>query len=106
MYHHVQMVTGNQLITPLFFDWDESNRTKNWTKHKVDYRECEEIFGNRPLKTYKDAKHSQGENRLVALGITNRNRRLYLVFTLRNNKIRIISARDMSRKERIIYETK
>lgn len=93
-------------ITPLSFEWDEDNRTKNWIKHKVDYKECEEIFTNRPLKTYKDIKHSQNENRFVALGITNNSRSLSVVFTIRINRIRIISARDMSRKERNVYETK
>ena len=96
----------NQLITPLSFEWDENNKTKNWNKHKVEFKECEEIFSNRPLKTYKDVKHSQNENRFVALGITNRNRGLYLVFTVRKDKIRIISARDISRKERNLYEKK
>lgn len=93
-------------IAPTSFEWDEFNKIKNWSKHKVDYRECEEIFSNRPLKTYKDIKHSQNENRFVALGNTNHNRKIYLVFTIRNDKIRIISARDMSRKERSLYEKK
>ncbi len=70
--------------------------SKNWSKHKVDYKACEEIFSNRPLKTYKDIKHSQRKNRFTALGITNNNRKLYLVSTIRKDRIRIISARDMS----------
>lgn len=86
------------------FEWNEYNKSKNWEKHKVDFKECEEVFANRPLKTYKDIKHSQREDRFVALGITNKRRKLYLVFTIRKSKIRIISARDMSRKERILYE--
>lgn len=93
-------------IAPVSFEWDEYNKIKNLSKHKVDYKECEEIFTNRPLKTYKDIKHSQNENRFVALGITNNSRSLYLVFIIRNNRIRIISARDMSRKERNFYEAK
>ena len=93
-------------ITPLSFEWDDSNKIKNWNKHRVDYKECEEIFSNRPLKTYLDIKHSQGENRFVALGITNSHRTLYIVFTMRKDRIRIISARNMSRKERNLYESK
>ncbi len=93
-------------IAPLSFEWDEFNKQKNWSKHKVDYKECEETFSNRPLKTYKDIKHSQSENRFIALGITNNNKILYIVFTIRKDRIRIISARDMSRKERNLYEAK
>lgn len=106
MYDHVQMVERNNTLKPKEFEWDAFNRDKNKCKHKVDYQECEEIFGNRPLKTYKDIKHSQDEDRFTALGITNNSRFLYLVFTIRSKKIRIVSARDMSRKERIFYETK
>lgn len=88
------------------FEWDEYNKNKNWDKHRVDFKECEEIFTNRPLKTYKDIKHSQREDRFVALGITNKGGKLYLVFTIRKSKIRIISARNMNRKERSLYEAK
>lgn len=94
------------MLAPLSFEWDVFNKFKNWSKHRVDYKECEEIFSNRPLKTYKDIKHSQTEDRFVALGTTNNNRSIYIVFTIRKDIIRIISARDMSRKERKIYEEK
>lgn len=89
---------------PISFDWDESNIEKNWKKHKVHYREAEEVFSNRQLKLFEDIKHSQKENRLIALGSTNQNRLLYIIFTMRNQKIRIISARDQSKKERRLYE--
>jgi uncharacterized protein len=98
------MIRGKTAVSPEGFGWDEYNRDKNWITHKVDFKESEEIFCNRPLKTYKDIKHSQGEDRFIALGVTNTNRKLYIVFTIRHNKIRIISARDMSRKERSLYE--
>lgn len=90
-------------LKPLEFDWDKDNKYKNWEKHQVDFRECEEIFSNKPLKTFYDIKHSQKEDRFIALGTTDKNRKLYIVFTVRNKKIRIISARDMSRKERKFY---
>jgi len=93
-------------IRPLEFEWDEGNKEKNWKKHKVDFRECEEIFSNKELKIFYDIKHSQKENRFVALGITDKKRRLIITFTIRNKKIRVISARDMSRKERKLYEQK
>ena len=93
-------------IKPIKFDWDKYNQCKNWEKHKVDFRECEQVFFNRSLKIFYDKGHSQEENRFIALGITDKNRKLYLVFTIRNKKIRVISARDMSRKERRFYEQK
>ena len=86
------------------FDWDEGNKQKNWEKHKVDYRECEETFFNKPLLISEDTKHSSQEKRYHLLGRSDAGRTLFLVFMLRNNKIRIISARDQSRKERRIYE--
>ncbi len=86
------------------FDWDEGNRQKNWEKHKVDFRECEEVFFNQLLLISEDVKHSIQEERYYALGRSDTNRMLFLVFTVRNNKIRVISARDQSKKERMIYE--
>lgn len=64
------------------------------------------IFFNPPLKIFYDQKHSQKENRFVALGITNGGRKLTIIFTFRGKMIRVISARDMSREERKIYENK
>lgn len=85
------------------FDWDDGNRDKNWLKHQVSNRECEEVFFNRPLVVADDRDHSQQEKRQYALGKTNAGRRLFISFTLRGDRIRVISARDMSRKERVIY---
>ncbi len=86
------------------FDWDDGNKQKNWEKHQVDFRECEEVFFNQPLLIKEDLKHSSQEKRFYALGRSDIGRTLFLVFTLRNNKIRVISARDQSKKERKIYE--
>lgn len=86
------------------FDWDESNREKNWEKHQVLAGECEEVFFNLPLLLQPDPNHSQEELRYFVLGHTTANRRLFIAFTVRDNKIRVISARDMSKKERKIYE--
>ena len=85
------------------FDWDEGNRDKNWRKHNVSNAECEEPFFNRPLWVANDVGHSQGEQRYYALGQTNTGKLLFIVFTIRQNRIRVISARDMSRKERKFY---
>ncbi|WP_167884422.1 BrnT family toxin [Leptospira ilyithenensis] len=86
------------------FEWDNGNIDKNWIKHKVKPGEIEEIFFNEPILIAHDENHSEREVRFAALGITNSSRRLFAVFTVRNNKIRIISVRDMSKKERKVYE--
>lgn len=85
------------------FEWDEGNLTKNWVKHQVSTVECEEVFFNLPLLLANDLQHSQEEKRYYLLGQTNTRRQLFIAFTIRNKKIRVISARDMSRKERQIY---
>ncbi|EKE21621.1 MAG: hypothetical protein ACD_7C00166G0003 [uncultured bacterium] len=86
------------------FNWDDGNINKNKKKHQVEKVECEEVFFNQPLVIFPDKKHSQEESRYYILGKTTRNRKLLVVFTIRNNKIRVVSARDMSRKERKTYE--
>lgn len=94
------------LPVPLAFEWDQGNIEKSWKRHEVRYREAEEVFFNKPLKILKDIKHSQKEDRFIALGITNKKRGLNIVFTVRKEKIRVISARDQSKKEREFYETR
>lgn len=88
----------------LGFDWDRVNIDKNWLNHEVSPAECEQLFFNRPLVIQDDIAHSETERRFFALGKTDSNRTLFLVFTVRNNLIRVISARDMSRKERKVYD--
>ena len=85
------------------FDWDDGNRTKNWIRHHVSTTESEEVFFNLPILLAGDVKHSQEEKRYYVLGQTNAGRRLFVSFTIRGDKIRVISARDMSQKERRIY---
>jgi len=86
------------------FEWGEGNRDKNKLKHKVSVGECEEIFFNQPLIILDDTKHSEEEWRYAAYGVTNEGRRLHIIFTVRKTKCRVISARDMHRKERRFYE--
>lgn len=88
----------------VIFDWDEGNSDKNWIKHKVSKQEAEEIFINKPLLVFEDPEHSRTEKRSQALGKTNKSRGLFAIFTTRDEKIRVISIRDMSRKEEKIYE--
>jgi len=99
------MTTGLPDFDPVTgFDWDQGNRDKNWIRHQVSNGECEEVFFNQPLLVAPDEGHSQHEVRFYALGQTNAGRRLFVVFTVRGSLLRIISARDMSKKERRIYD--
>jgi uncharacterized DUF497 family protein len=89
------------------FDWDSGNARKNLDKHGVSQAEAEQIFADQPLLA-DDVKHSQAEPRFQALGKTIEGRFLHVTFALRDNgrKIRVISVRDMNRKERAIYDEK
>lgn len=87
------------------FDWDEGNLYKNENKHGVKWQTIEEIFFNNPLLLLEDIKHSGSECRCFALGKTDLGLKLFVVFTKRENKIRVISARVMSKKERSYYES-
>lgn len=86
------------------FEWDAGNRDKN-LKHSVEYWECEQMFFNQPLVVLEDLKHSAAEERFAAFGQTDAGRRLTVIFTFRKRNIRVISARDMHKKERKFYET-
>lgn len=85
------------------FDWDEGNLTKNWDRHQVTSAECEEVFLNLPLLLAEDVKHSAAEARQYVLGQTNGGRLLFIAFTVRGTRIRVISARPKSEKERQVY---
>ena len=86
------------------FEWDSGNIIKNKEKHNLDFWLIEEIFFNEPLIVKDDKGHSINETRYFALGKTDENLKLFVVFTVRKDKIRIISARKMNKKERIYYE--
>lgn len=87
------------------FDWDAGNERKSERKHAVSRFEAEQVFFNQPLLILVDNNHSQNEERHHALGKTDSARLLHITFTLRSTDtlIRVISARDMHRKERVIY---
>jgi uncharacterized DUF497 family protein len=88
------------------FQWDEGNSNKNWHLHRVTDAECEEVFFNLPLIAAPDTKHSNRERRFYALGRTENDRRLFVAFTIRENLIRVVSAREMTRGERKKYAEK
>ena len=85
------------------FDWDESNAQKNWERHQVTPEEAEDIFFNQPLVVRGDVRHSKAEKRYYALGQTSRGRHLFVAFTIRRKLIRVISVRDMNRREEESY---
>ncbi len=97
------MIDFRQLVG---FQWDHGNARKNIDKHGVSQTEAEQVFFNEPILIVPDTRQARSETRFHALGITAAGRRLHIPFTLREEetKIRVISARDMHRKERNRYE--
>jgi len=91
---------------PISFEWDKDNREKNWLKHRVSDQEAEEIFTYPEAVLIEDKKHSGAEKRYLIWGKTKAKRFLAVIFTIRDNKIRIISARGIHQKERRFYEQK
>jgi uncharacterized DUF497 family protein len=87
------------------FEWDKHNIDKILKKHNVTVTECEETFLNKHIAR-KDIKHSFVEDRYYLLGVSNNDRLLAVIFTMRGKKIRVISARNMSKKERLCYHEK
>ena len=85
------------------FEWDAGNSEKNWARHHVTQAECEQVFANLPLMLALARKPDALEARYFALGRTDVARELAAVFTIRGKKIRVISARPMSRRERKEY---
>ncbi len=93
----------DEFIAVTGFQWDEANTDKSWRRHAVEWTECEQVFFNQPLIVVPDQQHSAAEPRSYALGQTSAGRYLFVVFTLRGNLIRVISARPMSWRERKAY---
>jgi uncharacterized DUF497 family protein len=85
------------------FDWSGGNAEKNWERHGVAPLEAEQVFFNTPLLWGDDPRHSSTERRFYALGQADDGRELFIVFTIRGRRLRVVSARDMSRKERKAY---
>ena len=85
------------------FQWDEGNSSKNWARHGISQTEAEQIFVNRPVVVIGDVAHSGTEARYFSFGRTDGGRLLTVVFTVRGQLLRVISARPMSRRERRGY---
>ena len=93
-----------ELSACLGLQWDEGNADKNWQRHRVRHLECEEVFFARPLVAAADPRHSAVELRYYVLGQTARGRRLFIACTIRDQLIRVISARAMSPRERRVND--
>ena len=94
------------LPEPAKFQWDEGNSEKNFKKHKITIKETEEVFFDINKKLFKDIIHSENEDRFIILGKTKEKKLLYVVFTVRNKKVRVISSRTLNKKEVYLYEEK
>lgn len=92
------------LPTPIRFQWDKGNDNRNLKKHGVSNSEAEEVFFDENKKNLQDPLHSKREKRYILLGKTQNQRCLFVIFTIRQNLIRIISARDLNKKEYPLYE--
>ena len=85
------------------FEWDEANAQKNWERHRVSPEEAEDVFFNEPLVVRSDTRHSSREKRYYALGQTSVGRYLFVAFTIRRSRIRVVSVRDMNHRETEAY---
>lgn len=88
------------------FEWDVENLDKNYQKHGITIKEAEELFLDKDVLIVEDIKHSQEEERFIAIGKTFEGKILFAVFTARKDKIRLISVRMANKKERRHYEEK
>ena len=96
-----------RLPEPIRFEWDDGNKRKNWINHQVSTTEAEEAFFDTHRRLAKDVAHSTaGEARSILLGKTRKGRLLFVLFTIRGKCIRVISVRDVNRKERPLYENR
>lgn len=94
-----------RLPDPVAFEWDEGNRRKNWDRHGVSITEAEQVFFDPNKRLLPDPRHSRGEPRGILIGKTHQGRLLFIVYTIRNRRVRIISARDLNkRRETDLYE--
>ena len=98
------MGENDPLAACIGFDWDEDNVVKNRERHRVTPEEAEDVFFHDPFVMRSDPAHSKGEKCYWTLGKTARNRRLFVAFTIRGKLIRVVSVRDMNRRENEEYE--
>lgn len=88
----------------LVFEWDEKKAEQNIKKHRIAFEDAATVFGDPLSLTIDDPLHSTVERRFVTMGFSLRGRLVVVVHTDRSDRIRIISARKATARERIIYE--
>lgn len=88
----------------LLFEWDPAKARLNAKKHDVDFAEAATVFADGLSLTYPDPDHSASEERYITFGLSANGRHLAVAHTDRGDRIRIISAREMTRGERRYYE--
>lgn len=86
------------------FEWDKGNIDKSYQKHAITPNEAEEVFIDKNVGIERDINHQEIEARYIAIGLTLNEKLLFVVFTMRDSMIRIISARKANKKERRLYE--
>lgn len=86
------------------FEWDEWNIDKSYKKHGITTKEAEELFLDKNVLLIEDIKHSQKEERFIAIGKNQQEEILFAALTIRHSKVRIISVRPANQKERRQYE--
>ena len=98
------MAVYDELDGCVGFEWDAGDRDKNWQTHRVTDFESEQVFFNVPLIVLEDVAHSRSEPRFYTLGQTDAGCLLFVVFTIRDELVRVISAREMTRREARRYQ--
>ena len=88
------------------FDWDQWNIQKNEEKHGISMLEAQSAFYDKKILIFDDIEHSLRKSRYICYARSAYNKTLMIAFTIRNKKVRIISARKASKKERNVYESR
>lgn len=88
----------------LLFEWDPDKARTNQSKHGISFDEASTVFQDALSMTIPDPLHSLNEERFVLIGHSCRGRLLVVVHTCRGNRLRLISARQATNKERVEYE--
>jgi hypothetical protein len=88
----------------VLFEWDKKKASENDRKHRVSFQEAATVFGDPLAITYSDPDHSTGEDRYITFGLSDQKRQLVVAHTFRADRVRLVSARPMTAKERRIYE--
>jgi uncharacterized DUF497 family protein len=87
------------------FEWDTNKASANIKKHGVSFAEATTVFGDPLSTTFPDPDHSINESRYITIGLSSSGKLLIIAHTDRGNSIRIISAREATRRERRFYES-